>query len=131
MALGAWRAAAPAQILVIRWRCRPGKVGRGVRESPWVDLRPELGSRWPWGWRGAVARGASRGCPTPGEARRPAELHAVLRAPTGPSQGVGRPCGWGVSRNRSLPRRRPWRTMADRRHVGRGLWARGGRRLPL
>jgi hypothetical protein len=101
----------------LRLRCRPGKVGRRASESPLVDLRPKLGSRWPWWWRGAVAGGASRGCPTPGEARRPAGLHGVLWVPTGPSIGVGRSCGWGVSKNRSSPRRHPWRTMADRQRV--------------
>jgi hypothetical protein len=90
-----------------------------------VDLCPKLGSRWPWWWRGAVAGGASRGYPTPGEARQPAGLHAVLRAPTRPSQGVGRPCGWGVSRNQRSPRRRPWRTMANRQRVGKGVLREG------
>jgi hypothetical protein len=76
-------------------------VGRRARESPLVDLRPELGSRRPWWWRGVVASGTGPGCPTPGEARRPVGQH-VLRAPMGPSQGVGRPCDWGSEQEPEL-----------------------------
>jgi hypothetical protein len=102
-----WRAAAPAQIPALQRGNWAGKVGRGIRGSPWFDPCPELGSRWPRGRRAAVAGGASRDCPTVGEVWRLVRLHGVSRAPRGPSEGGGMGCGWGTRWDRGSLRRRP------------------------
>jgi hypothetical protein len=92
VALGAWRAAAPAQISVIRRRNRPGKGRRMARGSPATGLWPKLGSGR-LRRRGATAAGVGgNGSSGSGELSAGAREWAALTALLGPrvgAEGVG------------------------------------------
>jgi hypothetical protein len=86
VALGARRAAAPAQIPVTRRRNRPGKGRRAARGSPSVDLCPRMGGGEP---EAAAAGSASA------SSRARDEPRAARWVPVGLGEGLGRQCGVG------------------------------------